>query len=146
MMTYAIPAITATINMAFAETADFENDKLIGAKFIQINPNTDGERYLFLSDYYGMFMDCRMPGGVIRFCFGSRGIDEIFLINENKISKRVYIKIRYGKRIEDAYITARNARGEHKSVHFNELPEELRNSLIELNAKQTELETALNQI
>ena len=145
-MTYAIPSITAAINMAFAETTDFRNNKLIGAKFIQIDPNTDGERYLFYSEYYGMFMDCRMPGGIIRFCFGNRGIDEIFLINENKVSKRIYIKIRYGKSIEDAYITARNARGEHKSVHFSELPEELKKSLIELNAKQTELETAFDQM
>lgn len=140
--TITLPAITLAINLAFATTTDFENRRLANASIVALEAGTNREQYVFCSEYYGLFIDARVSGDIVRFCFGNKGIEEIFAINAEDVHKRVYIKIRYGKSIDDAYITARNNDGINKSVNFRDIPESLKRSIIELNSKQFALETA----
>ena len=145
--TIRLPYATLTLNLAFCQTTDFENEKVNECKCIPTNTNPGAEQYFYYSDYYGIFMDMHIKNVFIRACYGVGGVNEVFIVNEDDITNRMSIKITYDrKNLDDSYVQIRRSNGDNKSMHFGNLPIDIQNIILTMNAAQADLERNFNLI
>ena len=142
-----LPTITLALNLAFYETTDFETATMNGATVVPIEIDSGKDAYWIASEYYGIFMDININGTLVRACYGKDGADEFFIVKEDDISKRITVKITYAKNnINESYIQVRRSNGDNSSMHFGDLPIDVQNAILMLNAAQETVEQSFASV
>ena len=137
-----LPTITLALNLAFYETTDFETATMNGAAVVPIEIDNGNDAYWIASERYGIFMDINLNGALIRACYGRHGMEEFFIVKEDDINKRITVKITYAaaNKIDESYIQVRRSNGDNSSMHFGDLPIDVQNAILMLNAAQETVE------
>ena len=137
-----LPTITLALNLAFYETTDFDTATMNGATVVPIDTDNGNDAYWIASERYGIFMDINVNGALIRACYGIHGMEEFFIVKEDDINKRITAKITYAaaNKIDESYIQVRRSNGDNSSMHFGDLPIDVQNAILMLNAAQETVE------
>ena len=71
-----------------------------------------------------------------------------FIVKEDDITKRITAKITYAatNKIDESYIQVRRSNGDNSSMHFGDLPIDVQNAILMLNAAQETVEQSFSSI